>query len=223
MANKRRTANVKESSSTAAKIPSKPLIQLSEEEQWRLINESGVLHQVAVAEGAPSSEGIKQMKEEDSPLAEEMFGAVILIIPFTFLFVMMEMCATFFVTFIRIFSPAGNAQESLIHQQYGKVATLKILTDKLISGVPILSVFIFYTTRYKSHRIMQFIFFVIANVVGPRMVYLLSRGSWLVNMKQCPPLATIWVYTILQLDLGPAVLNLAFVGAYVWWKGLKFK
>ncbi|SJL01939.1 uncharacterized protein ARMOST_05263 [Armillaria ostoyae] len=205
MANKRKTANAKEPSSTTAKIPSKPLIQLSEEEQWRLINESGVLHQVAAAEGAPSSEGIKQGKEEDSPLAEEIFDAVVLIIPFTFLLVMMEMC------------------ESLIHQQYGKVATLKILTDKLISGVPILSVFIFYTTRYKSHRTMQFIFFVIANVVGPRMVYLLSRGSWLVNMKQCPPLATIWVYTIFQLDLGPAVLNLAFVVAYVWWKGLKFK
>ncbi|KAK0230832.1 hypothetical protein IW262DRAFT_1340754 [Armillaria fumosa] len=202
MANKRKTANAKESSSTAAKIPSKPLIQLSEEEQWRLINESGVLHQVAAADGAPSSEGIKQRKEADSPLAEEIFDAVVLIIPFTFLLVMMEI---------------------LIHQQYGKVATLKILTDKLISGVPILSVFIFYTTRYKSHRTMQFIFFVIANVVGPRMVYLLSRGSWLVNMKQCPPLATIWVYTIFQLDLGPAVLNLALVVAYVWWKGLKFK
>ncbi|PBL02495.1 hypothetical protein ARMGADRAFT_891609, partial [Armillaria gallica] len=185
---------------------SKPLIQLSEEEQWRLINESGVLHQVAAAEGAPSSEGMKQSKEEESPLAEEIFDAVVLIIPFTFLLVMMEI---------------------LIHQQYGKVATLKILTDKLISGVPILSVFIFYSadrllaTRYKSHRTMQFIFFVIANVVGPRMVYLLSRGSWLVNMKQCPSLATIWVYTIFQLDLGPAVLNLAFVVAYVWWKGLK--
>ncbi|PBK72621.1 hypothetical protein ARMSODRAFT_953016 [Armillaria solidipes] len=202
MANKRKTANAKEPSSTTAKIPSKPLIQLSEEEQWRLINESGVLHQVAAAEDAPSSEGITQSKEEDSPLAEEIFDAVVLIIPFTFLFVMMEI---------------------LIHQQYGKVATLKILTDKLISGVPILSVFIFYTTRYKSHRTMQFIFFVIANVVGPRMVYLLSRGSWLVNMKQCPPLATIWVYTIFQLDLGPAVLNLAFVVAYVWWKELKFK
>ncbi|KAK0486908.1 hypothetical protein EDD18DRAFT_1192310 [Armillaria luteobubalina] len=202
MTNKRKTANVKEASSTAAKIPSKPLIQLSEEEQWRLINESGVLHEVTAAEHAPSSEGIKQRKEEDSPLAEEIFDAVVLIIPFTFLLVMMEI---------------------LIHQQYGKVATLKILADKLISGVPILSVFIFYTTRYKSHRTMQFTFFVIANVVGPRMVYLLSRGSWLVNMKQCPPLATIWVYTIFQLDLGPAVLNLTFVVAYVWWKELKFK
>ncbi|KAK0468306.1 uncharacterized protein EV420DRAFT_1503711 [Desarmillaria tabescens] len=202
MANKRKTANTKEPSSTTAKSPIKPLIQLSEEEQWRLINESGVLHKVATAEDSPSSEGIKQGQEEDTPLAEEIFDAVVLIIPFTFLLVMMEI---------------------LIHQQYGRVATLEILTDKLISGVPILSVFIFYTTRYKSHRTMQFIFFVIANVVGPRMVYLLSRGSWLVNMKQCPPLATIWVYTIFQLNLGPAVLNLVIVVAYVWGKGLKFR
>ncbi len=96
MANKRKTANAKEPSSTTAKTPSKPLIQLSEEEQWRLINESGVLHQVAAAEGAPSSEGMKQSKEEDSPLAEEIFDAVVLIIPFTFLLVMMEMCVGLF-------------------------------------------------------------------------------------------------------------------------------
>ncbi|KAK0206498.1 hypothetical protein DFS33DRAFT_1255526 [Desarmillaria ectypa] len=202
MANKRKTANTKEPSSTTAKIPTKPLIHLSEEEQWRLINESGVLHKVSAAEGAPSSEGIKESIEEDTPLAEEIFDAVVLIIPFTFLLVLMEI---------------------LIHQQYGRVATLEILTEKLISGVPILSVFIFYTTRYKSHRAMQLAFFVIANIVGPRMVYLLSRGSWLVNMKQCPPLATIWVYTIFQLNLGPAVVNLAIVVAFVWWKGLKFR
>ncbi|KAG7449271.1 uncharacterized protein BT62DRAFT_888232 [Guyanagaster necrorhizus] len=202
MANKRKTANAKEPSYATAKDPTKPLIQLSEEEQWRLINESGILHKVGAAEGAPSSEGVKQSAEEETPLAEEIFDAVVLIIPFTFLLVLMEI---------------------LIHRQYGKEATLKILTDKLISSVPILSVFIFYTTRYKAHRTMQFGFFIIAGVVGPRMVYLLSRGSWLVNMKQCPPLATIWVYTIFQLDLGPAVLNLIGVAAYVWWKGLKFR
>lgn len=38
--------------------------------------------------------------------------------------------------------------------------------------------------------------------------------------EQCPPLATIWVYTIVQLDLGPAVLGLLGVGAWTWWKGL---
>jgi hypothetical protein len=41
------------------------------------------------------------------------------------------------------------------------------------------------------------------------------------NRFQCPPLGTIWVYTILQLDLVPAVLALAAVGFWVWWTGAR--
>jgi hypothetical protein len=40
---------------------------------------------------------------------------------------------------------------------------------------------------------------------------------------QCPPLVTVWIYTILQLDLGPAVLSLCTVASFVWWKGLEIK
>jgi len=43
----------------------------------------------------------------------------------------------------------------------------------------------------------------------------------LLTSFQCPPLATIWIYTIVQLDLGPAVLNLLVVGGFAWWKDLK--
>jgi hypothetical protein len=78
------------------------------------------------------------------------------------------------------------------------------------------------------------------------MIYNLNHASWLVNMSQvrrshlgaacvvrraitanaylclqCPPLATIWIYTIIQLELIPAFLNIVAVGAFVWWKDLK--
>jgi len=73
------------------------------------------------------------------------------------------------------------------------------------------------------------------------MIYILNHADWTQNKRQvllyvsaygldakaelrppqCPPLATIWVYTVLQLDLGPAVLNLVVVGIFVWLKGLK--
>jgi hypothetical protein len=71
------------------------------------------------------------------------------------------------------------------------------------------------------------------------MIYLINRGSWLINMKQvfltlptdqivwklispqCPPLAVTWIYVIVQLDLGPSVASLAIVGAWVWWKQMK--
>jgi hypothetical protein len=67
---------------------------------------------------------------------------------------------------------------------------------------------------------MQFLLFWLSVVAGTRMLYLLKRGSWLVNMKQSPPLATIWVYTIVQLELGAAFLNLVVVGGWLWWKGI---
>jgi len=70
---------------------------------------------------------------------------------------------------------------------------------------------------------MQLFLFVLGVLSGSRMLYLLDRGSWLVNMQQCPPLATAWVYTIVQLDLLPAVLSLGVIGMYVWWQELNLR
>jgi len=70
---------------------------------------------------------------------------------------------------------------------------------------------------------MQYFLFVLSCIVGSRLIYQYNRASWLVNMKQCPPLVTVWIYTILQLDLGPAVLSLCTVASFVWWKGLEIK
>jgi hypothetical protein len=90
---------------------------------------------------------------------------------------------------------------------------------------------------------MQLLLFIISIAVGSRMIYQFNHASWLVNMRQvscsclervrrtatansylclqCPPLATIWIYTIIQLELIPAFLNLVVVGGFVWWKNLK--
>jgi hypothetical protein len=63
--------------SISAKLP-----ELSEDEQWRLINDTGILNRHPVA---------SRDDEEDTPLAEEIFNSVILIIPFSFLLLMMDM------------------------------------------------------------------------------------------------------------------------------------
>jgi hypothetical protein len=33
----------------------------------------------------------------------------------------------------------------------------------------------------------------------------------------------LWIYTICQLELGPAVVSLSAVASFVWWKGLEIK
>jgi hypothetical protein len=179
--------------------PDKPLIDITEDEQWRLINQSGILQNPALVQESRIQSTV-DVEDEDISLCDEIFNAVTLIIPFSSLLLLMEI---------------------LIHHQYGKTASLEILTDRMLPGVPILSLFIFYTNRHKRVRRMQFLLFIISIVVGSRMIYQFNRASWLVNMSQCPPLATIWIYTIIQLELFPAFLNLVVVGGFVWWKDLK--
>ncbi|KAG6857352.1 hypothetical protein H0H87_005655 [Tephrocybe sp. NHM501043] len=85
--------------------PSSEVPDIPEKEQWRLIKESGVLNKLKTI---PS-------EMEDTPVAEEIFNAVIIIIPISFLLLLMEI---------------------LIHFQYGKHPTLKTLVDRMVSGVP---------------------------------------------------------------------------------------
>ena len=68
--------------------PLKPTeeVKLTEEEQWRLINESGVLERLSRT-GHDDSE-----VEKRGPLPDEIFNATLLIIPFSFLLLMFEMC-----------------------------------------------------------------------------------------------------------------------------------
>ena len=63
--------------------PNEPVI--SEQEQWRIINETGLLKQL------PNSPRTTRVEEEETPFAEEILNAMLLIAPFTFLLVMMDM------------------------------------------------------------------------------------------------------------------------------------
>jgi len=64
----------------------KPLIEISEDEQRRLIQESGILKKIPTRKPEESTDN-----DEALPLAEEIFSAVVLIMPFTFFLVMMDM------------------------------------------------------------------------------------------------------------------------------------
>jgi hypothetical protein len=65
----------------------KPPVEISEDEQWRLIQESGVLKKISDTPKPEEAVG----NGEPLPLAEEIFNAVVLIMPFTFFLVMMDM------------------------------------------------------------------------------------------------------------------------------------
>ncbi|KAF9651112.1 hypothetical protein BDM02DRAFT_3111137 [Thelephora ganbajun] len=169
--------------------------EISEQEQWRIINETGLLKQLS------NSPRTTPVEEEEIPFAEEILNAMLLIAPFTFLLVMMDIA---------------------VHQQYARKADLKDIRDRLVSALPILSIFIYYTNKHKRNRRVKYLFFIISLVVGPRLIWVVNRAAWRTVMQQAPPLAVLWIYTIFQMDLGPAVLSLIFVGVWFLQSGLRF-
>ncbi|KIJ20173.1 hypothetical protein PAXINDRAFT_107987 [Paxillus involutus ATCC 200175] len=180
----------------------KPLIEIPEEEQWRLIQESGLLSRVNTPdERTPARTQASTTEVDDGPLplAEEIFNALVIIMPHTFFLIMMDI---------------------LIHHQYAKQPTIRDIADRLVNTFPIMAIFMFYTVRHKDNTIAQLALFLLSLGVGPRMIWLVNRGSWLTNLAQCPQVATIWLYTVVQLRLSLALLSLALIGGWTWWTGM---
>ncbi|KAF9263490.1 hypothetical protein L218DRAFT_317058 [Marasmius fiardii PR-910] len=183
---KREKSQKSESASPKGEIP--------EDEQWRLIDQSGILKKI------PQAPKQKTLLEEEAPFANEILDATMYIIPLSTLLLIMDI---------------------LIHNQYNEYPPLTEFAGRMASRFPILALFVFYTKRYQEDRSTKFLIFLLSLCVGPRLLFILARSSYKVNIRQGPPLITLWVYTIVQLDLGPACLNLFICGLFVWWKGLK--
>lgn len=85
--------NKRPSKQKAAAEPQEPLIDMSEQEQWRIINESGILNKITKDEQPVAASVEEEEEGKLSPLTEEMFAAINLIIPHSFLLMMMDMYA----------------------------------------------------------------------------------------------------------------------------------
>lgn len=70
--------------------PDKPLIDITEDEQWRLINQSGILQNPALVQES-RVESTVDVEDEEIYLCDEIFNSVMLIIPFSSLLLLMEM------------------------------------------------------------------------------------------------------------------------------------
>ncbi|KAK6350134.1 hypothetical protein TWF696_006380 [Orbilia brochopaga] len=78
--------------------------------------------------------------------------------------------------------------------------------------------FILYLTHPRRELpIMQMIFTAAAVASGCWMVYNVNMHGYYALMKMVPPLGTILVYSVIEMELLPAVLSLACIGVYTWY------
>ncbi|KAF9510224.1 hypothetical protein BS47DRAFT_1384056 [Hydnum rufescens UP504] len=177
---------------------------IPEDEQWRLIQDSGILQDYDGPNARVLHRDMDRSSAVDEPpsgdLADRIFDAVLLIIPLSFFYLLMDI---------------------LVQQQYGQHPTVSGELKHLASAIPAISFFVFFSHNIKSERRTQFIMFWVSIASGLRLIYVVNHGAMLQVTRQGPPLATIWVYVVVQLTLGPAVLSLAAVAAGVQYLDLK--
>ncbi|KAH7105713.1 hypothetical protein BKA62DRAFT_690646 [Auriculariales sp. MPI-PUGE-AT-0066] len=155
-----------------------------------------LINDSGILKNIPRADQVPKNDEDSTPALD----ATLLTTPFIFLYLLMDI---------------------LIHQQYGQVPSFLEESGRMITAIPVLGFFIYQTNQYKATKWVQALLFILGAVCGSRLVYILNKSSWLVVIRQSPPLATVWVYTIVQLRLGLAVVSLAAVYGFLWWKNLK--
>jgi len=74
-------------SSKVTQAPIKPLIEIPEDEQWRLIKQTGILSSASL-DTAPTT---NPASNEVMSLSDEIFNSILLIIPFSSILLLMEM------------------------------------------------------------------------------------------------------------------------------------
>ncbi|KAI1773659.1 hypothetical protein F4818DRAFT_97388 [Hypoxylon cercidicola] len=72
--------------------------------------------------------------------------------------------------------------------------------------------------RFQS-PLRQAIFFIASICSGCYLIHISNRYGYLAVMKQSPSLGCIWVWSVIELNLTPAVLSLAIAGGFFYQGG----
>lgn len=90
--------------------------------------------------------------------------------------------------------------------------------------IPALYILTFLVSRPPSRRILphslwQSLLFVACIGSGTTLIHISATSSYLAVMSNAPGIATLWIWTVVQLDLIPAVLGLLGVALAVFLRG----
>ncbi|CAO1629994.1 unnamed protein product [Parajaminaea phylloscopi] len=141
--------------------------------------------------------------EEDrmSPAMEHTFDLLIWSIPFSALFVLLDI---------------------MIQQQYAMHPTFMIEAGRMLGTLPFLIALIWFSTikPILPRRILQPLFFLASLACGCAFIWTFHEAPFLEVIRRTPPLGCLWVYCIVKMDLVPCVVSLAGVGGFIWYQDL---
>ncbi len=110
-------------------------VDIPEAEQWRIIQESGILKQIPKDPKTTKTADAADGEEDDlSPFAEEVLNSMMLIIPMSFMLLLMDVYVVLCSVLARVLMTRAHR---LVHFQYGRQPEyLSIFLNRILPGVP---------------------------------------------------------------------------------------
>jgi hypothetical protein len=71
----------------------------------------------------------------------------------------------------------------------------------------------------KNWKTVQAFLLVMSVVVGCYTVTAVNKNGYFAVMKRVPPLGTLWVWAVVEMDLLVGAASLLAVAGYTWWNG----
>ncbi|KAH9816380.1 hypothetical protein DFH28DRAFT_965123 [Melampsora americana] len=202
------------------------LFDISQSDQIKLIEQTGILSRIPMSkptktkrdsqkpllefakhelpkETTESDESSTEQEEEEEdtlPLwVDRAFDTFLWTIPFCTVFICLDVA---------------------IHAQYGQEVSFNTELKRLTNVAPSLILLIHFTLHYPKHLFTRFTLLCLSAIGGSYMVFVMNKYSYLLVMKQTPALGTLWIYSVVRMDLIDAVLSLGLVAGWCWFKTL---
>ncbi|KAG9294027.1 hypothetical protein G9A89_019365 [Geosiphon pyriformis] len=172
-------------------------------EKFRLVEASGLFPNLTPAQRKKLASSSKKSSSQDE---EQQFGhgfqAILYTIPLCSVYCVMDM---------------------LVHRQFNENVTFWPFFNRVLKAAPIMLILVYYTNKYAAKPLVQFLMFLGAIGCGCYLIWIINKISYLGVMRRCPPLASLWIYFVVQMRLAPAVASLVTVFIYFYFGDPNFK
>ncbi|EPS39217.1 hypothetical protein H072_7022 [Dactylellina haptotyla CBS 200.50] len=105
----------------------------------------------------------------------------------------------------------------LVQAQYLEETSYPEIISRTLKSFPAIWMTLYVTHPRRDWKIVQFAFVCTAISTGCWVVYNVNHHGYYKIMKMVPPLGTLLIYSVIQMDLAPSVLSLAAIGFYTWY------
>lgn len=110
----------------------------------------------------------------------------------------------------------------LVYNQYRQEIEWSPIFSRTFTILPVLWVMV-YTVRSKAVRrfytLRQVVFLVIAVGTGCYTIHVANKYEFFAVMKQTPPLGTLWIWSVIEMDVVWAAASVVVDLGFLWWKG----